>query len=63
MCEVLIPAITTGMEEPHYFPASWIDARQIWTLAQIAVWTGERKVGRLIIPAMLTGNDMLNVKA
>lgn len=63
MGEVFIPAITTGMKEPYDCPAFWIDARQIGALAQIAVGAGERKVTRIITPTMLTGNNMLNVKA
>ncbi len=53
------PSIAARMEQAHYFAGVRINARQIRTLAQIAVRTGESEIARIVIPTMLARSNML----
>ena len=50
------------MEKWDYTSRFWIDARKIRSLVQIAPITGQREIGGIVVAAMLSGNNMLDVK-
>jgi hypothetical protein len=50
------------MKEASKFASIRVDARQVRTLLQIALPTGERKIVKLRWAAMLFGKNMLNME-
>ena len=50
------------MKERNRASGVGIDTGEVWTLVQVAPVTGERKVRRGVITAMLLGNDILDME-
>jgi broad specificity polyphosphatase/5'/3'-nucleotidase SurE len=59
--EVLRPLVTSGVKEGHNLAADWIHAGEIRALLEIAAMAGKRKIVHVVTPAVLPGNDMLDV--
>ena len=51
------------MKKSHQLFGLWIEAGKVRALVQIAVMTGEREIIRRIFPAMLSRDDMFDVKS
>jgi hypothetical protein len=60
--KVADPSILARMKKRRDLPGVRIDARQIGTLLQVTVPTGERKIVKLRRSALLPGDDVFNVK-
>ena len=50
-----------GWKEGHNFTTDGIHAREIRALAEIAAVAGQGEVVKVVVPAMLPGNDVLDV--
>jgi len=59
--KMLSPAVAPGVEEGHKLTADGIHAREVWALAKVAAVAGQREIVNVIAPAVLFGDDMLNV--
>jgi len=59
--EVLGPLVTSGVKERDNLTADWIHACEIRALLEIAAVAGQRKIVDVVTPAVLLGNDMLDV--
>jgi len=59
--KVLTPPVAPGVEEGHKLTADGIYAREVRALAKIAAMAGQREVVNVIAPAVLLGDDMLDV--
>ena len=61
--EMIRPEIPTWMEQRNKLPALGIEASNVRPLVEIATATGQRQIVGFTLTAMLTGDDMLDVKA
>jgi hypothetical protein len=59
--EVLSPTLAPRVEEGHKLATDRIHARQVRALAKIAAMAGQRKIVNVVAPAMLPGDDVLDV--
>ncbi len=59
--EVLGPPVTSGVKEEDNLTTSWIHACEIRALLEIAAVAGQRKIVDGVTPAVLPGDDMLDV--
>lgn len=59
--EVRGPALAPGVEQRHDSSAAGIDGRKVGPLELVAAIAGKGEVCRLIAPAVLTRNDVLNL--
>ena len=60
--EVFAPVVAAGMEEAADFAAVGVDAGEVWPFVQIAVGAGEGEIVPARRAAMLSGDDVLDVK-
>lgn len=60
--EVPGPLFAARMEQGRHLAGVGIDAGQVRALLEIALWTGEREVLRVIGAAMLPRDDVLDVE-
>jgi hypothetical protein len=56
------PLVPAGVEEPHFPPGGWIDARQVRPLVVIVMMTGQGQVSWIIVVEVLAGHDVLEVE-
>jgi hypothetical protein len=59
--KMLSPAVAPGVEEGHKLTTDGIHAREVGALAKVAAVAGQREIFNVIAPAVLFGDDMLNV--
>ena len=59
--KVLSPAVTSGVKEGNNLTTDWIHACEIRALLEIAAVAGQRKIVNVVPPAVLPGDDMLDV--
>jgi hypothetical protein len=59
--EVLNPLVAPGLEEGHKLAAEGIHAREVRSLTKITAVAGQREIVDVIAPAVLFGDDMLDV--
>jgi len=59
--KVLSPRVASGVEERHQITAKAIHAREVRSLAKITAVAGQREIVNVIAPAVLFGDDMLDV--
>src|SRR5262245_44659197 len=57
------PLLPAGIKEEYDLACSWIDARQIRTLVQVAAVAGESQIRRFVAAVMLPGYDVLDVES
>jgi hypothetical protein len=55
------PAVAPGVEEGHKLAADGIHSREIRALVQVAAVAGQRKIVNVVAPAVLFGDDRLDV--
>jgi hypothetical protein len=60
--EVLCPRVLAWMKEACDFPGFGIDARQVGAFLQIALPAGERQIIKMRGPAVLFGNNVLDME-
>lgn len=60
--EMLLPNVLAWMKQRNELPRLRIKGGEIRTLVQIAVRTGQAKIGETVIPDMLAPVDVLDVK-
>src|SRR5690348_1384553 len=58
---VLIPLLAPRVEDGHNLTTDWVHACEIRALAEIAAVAGQREIVNVVAPAMLLGNEMLDV--
>jgi hypothetical protein len=58
---MLSPAVAPGVEEGYKLTADGIHAREVRALAEVAAVAGQREIVNVIAPAVLFGDDMLDV--
>lgn len=51
------------MKQSRHDAGRRVDPRKVAGLVEIALGTGERQVGKLIVPAVLPGDDMFDLKS
>lgn len=56
------PMLRSWVKEPLHQPGKRIDSGEVWTVVQIAVMAGEGEVRFDGLPAVLTGDDVLDMK-
>lgn len=61
--KMILPQLSTGIEERHCFPCNRIDGLYATSLAAIAVKAGKSQVIHVIRTALAEWNDMINGKA
>ena len=61
--EVFLPSVAAGMEQRRHFAGVGIDAAEVGAFLVIGFRAGERQVRRVIRPAVLAGDDVLDVEA
>ncbi len=59
---MFVPQIHARMEEPNEFARIWICSGDVRTFVAIAMKAGERKIFDNRLAAVLTRNDVINVK-
>ena len=59
---MLVPAIVSGMKESGQLPRLWIEPRQIARLFEIAVRTRESEIVEVVVSAVLSRNDVLDLQ-
>jgi hypothetical protein len=59
--EVVRPMVAPGVEEGNKLATEGIHTREVRSLAKITAVAGEREIVGVIAPAVLFGNDMLDV--
>jgi hypothetical protein len=59
--KVLGPPVAPGVEEWHELTAHGIHARKVRPFAKIAAVAGQREIANVVAPAVLSGDDMLDV--
>jgi hypothetical protein len=59
---MLTPNVNPGMEQPDQFSRDGIYARDVRSLVPIAVRARQRKILFYTLPAMLLGNDVIDLK-
>jgi hypothetical protein len=59
--KVLSSVVAPGMKEGRNLAAEWIDTREVRSLAKIATVARQREIVDIIAPAVLFGDDMLDV--
>ena len=60
--EMFVPQVASGIEECSHSTRSGVDARQVEALLQVAVPACERQIVRPGQSAMLSGDDVFNMK-
>lgn len=60
--EMLIPSITARMIKRHDLPRLRVDARQVATFVQITLGARQGQIIEVILTAVLTGNDVLDME-
>ena len=60
--EVVAPSLAAWMKERNDPPGLWFDAGEIWSFEPVAVRAGEREVISRIAPAVLSRDDVFDVK-
>lgn len=61
--EVFFPVISTRMKKWRDLPPEGVNSSQIRALVEVALRTGEREIGEVIRAAVLSGDDVLHMKA
>ena len=59
--EMFDPGMLSRIEQSGYLPRQGIDGCQIAALVLVAKSTGERKIGGIRFPAMLFGNNVIDL--
>jgi hypothetical protein len=59
--EMVAPRMLSGIEQSGYLPRQGIDGCQVAALVLVAKSAGERKIGGIRFPAMLFGNNVVNL--
>jgi hypothetical protein len=58
---MLDPLVASGVKERHEVTAHRVDAREVWSLMEIASVAGQRKIVRSVGAAVLLRHDMFDV--
>ena len=61
--KMFIPIVETGMKQARQLFGFWIEAGKVRALVQIAVMAGKREVFRRVFSAVLSRNDVFDVKS
>ena len=59
---MLFPSVLTWVEKFGEVAAFRIEAREIGAFVRVASVASQREVGRIVIAAVLSGNDVLNLE-
>ena len=60
--EVTLPPLTAGIEEPNDVTGLWVSAAQVRALVQVAPMTAPTSIGISIRPAVLLGDNVLDME-
>jgi hypothetical protein len=60
--KMVVPIIESWMKQPGQLFGSGINSRKICSFVQIAVMASQRQIIRNVLAAVLTRNDMFDVK-
>ncbi len=60
--EVVGPAVAAGMMELGDIMCFYVDSNDVWALVPIAPGAGQGQVAQLSFPAMLAGDDVVDLK-